>query len=128
MQVPHTHYSTLKLRFPGFSRDKEKSKSEQPAVNSDVVSCVRCSGRTAKLLLITGQFNFYYCYRCRHWYQSHFSARNTLWPVHNSRIENSLTWFWMSEREMMNENIRAIDWMRSIFTGRKPDEEKSKLV
>jgi len=34
----------------------------------------------------------------------------------------------MSEREMMNENIRAIDWMRSIFTGRKPDEEKSKLV
>jgi len=43
-------------------------------------------------------------------------------------MENSLTWFWMMERELMEENQRAIDWVRSIFTGRRYDEEKSELV
>lgn len=96
-------------------------------LNSEV-SCVHCAnGKTAKLLLITGQWNFYYCYRCRRWSQSHYSSSGVTLAVENDRIENSLTWFWRTEMELMRENLRAMKWIQRVFFG-KGDEEKSKLV
>jgi late competence protein required for DNA uptake (superfamily II DNA/RNA helicase) len=116
------------LKFSGFSDDSPKSPGE-PAINSET-SCVRCTSgeKSAKLLLITGEWNFYYCYRCRRWSRSHYSSKNVLLPVESSRTEKSLTWFWRTERELMEENARALAWIRSIFTGRNYEDEKNNLA
>jgi hypothetical protein len=122
------------MRFPRFfSNGKKKTESNfgETGINSDA-DCVHCrkgSMKTAKLLVVTGQWNFFYCYRCRRWSQSYFSSKEVLIPVDNKRMENSLTWFWQTEKEMMEENVHAIEWIRSIFTGKNYAEEKrSELV
>jgi len=117
------------VRLPGFSRRKEKadSKSEEPAINSEA-NCIRCSTETAKLLIVTGQWDFYYCYRCRRWSQAHLTARQVLLPVEDRRMENSLTWFWRTESELMAENARAMEWIHFVIWGKDHSEEKSKLI
>jgi hypothetical protein len=122
------------MRIPGFFSGNEKknanSKPGEPMINSEGV-CARCfpASKTAKLLIVTGQWNFYYCYRCRRWSQSHHSEGNRLLPVDDARMENSLTWFWKTEKELMEDNIRAVEWIRSIFGGRDGYvEDKRKLV
>jgi hypothetical protein len=118
------------MRLPGLPSNNEDrpKRPPEPLLNSEV-SCVHCAtGKTAKLLLITGQWNFYYCSHCRRWSQSHYSSRGELLPIENQRIENSLTWFWRTETELMRENQRAMDWIRNVFFGRDYDEETQKLV
>jgi hypothetical protein len=112
------------MRFLGSSKDNGKSKSTDPALQSEA-TCAHCTtGKTAKLLLLTGAWNFYYCYRCRQWSRSHHSATGTLFPVEDKRTENSLMWYWRTETEIMEENIRSMDWIRSLFFGKSYDEEK----
>ena len=117
------------MRLPGFSKRKEQtdSKSVEPLINSEA-NCIRCSSKTAKLLIVTGQWDFYYCYRCRRWSQANYSARHVLFPVEDGRMENSLTWFWRMESELMQENARAMEWINSVFWGKSDDKEKSDLV
>jgi len=119
------------MELPGFSKRKRKTESETGGspIDSDV-TCIICSSgpKTAKLLIVTGEWNFYYCYRCRHWSRSNDSSRNDFFPVGNSRTEKSLTWFWKSEKELVEENIRALRWIRSFFIGRGYENEESNLV
>lgn len=124
-RVPTTR---LEVRFPFFFRNKESTdRGESPPKTE--AQCAHCpQGKTAKLLLITGEWNFYYCYRCRRWSRSHYTASALCTAVENSRIENSLTWFWRTETEIMEENARATQWIRSILTGRRYDESQSELV
>ncbi len=135
MQVFYFHSLEVgsTTRFPGFPNgdEKENAKSSEPVINSEGI-CAHCSpaSKTAKLLIVTGQWNFYYCYRCRRWSQSYYSAKSVLLPIENSRMEKSLTWFWKTEEELMHENLRAMEWIRSIFTGgrRSYGEDNSKLI
>lgn len=121
------------MKLPGFLNRKEKanSGSQEPVLNS-VTNCSICpSGlKSAKLLIVTGQWNFYYCYRCRRWSRSHYSEeKEDLHPIEDARMQKSLTWFWMTESELMEENLRAMAWLGSIFTGKNYGEEKkSNLV
>jgi len=43
-------------------------------------------------------------------------------------MENSLTWFWRNEKELVEENIRALKWIRSLFSGKGYEKEESKLI
>lgn len=108
---------------------KKNSKTGEPLIDSEG-SCARCSPgkKTAKLLIVTGQWNFFYCYRCRRWSKSSASDGNLLLPVQDPKTENSLTWFWRTEKELMEANIRAMEWIHSIFTGSRLQEDKSNLV
>jgi len=119
------HYSKMKL--PSFFNRKNgvEKESAESTVNSEA-SCILCSPRsenkTAKLLIVTGQWNFYYCYRCRQWFQAHFSSKEIVLPIRNQKIQTSLTWFWRSENELYEENRRAMMWFRSLFTGRRYED------
>lgn len=98
-------------------------------MNSDI-DCLICPAKfrgmkSAKLLIVTGQWNFYYCYRCRGWFQAHYSMKNLVLRVENKKIENSLTWFWRSENEMIEENRRALEWVYSLFTRRRASPEET---
>jgi len=123
------------MRFPGLfgGGDEKKTKDSktegQSLINSEG-SCARCSSskKTAKLLIVTGQWNFFYCYRCRGWSKSSASNENFLLPVEDPKMENSLTWFWRTEKELMEANIRAMEWFHSVFTGSRLREDKSNLV
>lgn len=79
-------------------------------------------------MIVTGQWDFYYCYRCRRWSQANFEARQILEPVEDARMEKSLTWFWRTESELMQENVRAMSWMHSVIWGKDDNDEESKLV
>jgi hypothetical protein len=110
-------------------KDKTRSRSSDRPINSEA-SCARCTTMTAKLLIVTGQWDFYYCYRCRHWSQASYAAREALYPVNDDRMENSLTWFWRTESELMRENIRSMEWVHSIFGGgsRSGEERNEELI
>jgi hypothetical protein len=118
------------MRLPAFfkrSNNGQGEKFDRSSGLSSDIECVICPPRsqiskTAKLLIMTGQWNFYYCYRCRGWFQAHFSSKNLVFRVQNKKIENSLTWFWKSENEMIEENRKALHWMYSLFFGRKAEE------
>jgi hypothetical protein len=43
-------------------------------------------------------------------------------------MEKSLTWFWRAESELMAENIRAMEWVHSVFWGKSDNREKRSLV
>jgi hypothetical protein len=130
MQVQRSHCSRLEktLKLPGLSKRKDNRdpKSEEPLVNSET-DCVRCAKKTAKLLIVTGQWDFYYCYRCRRWSQAHYTARHVLLPMEDARMEKSLTWFWRTESELMQENVKAMNWIHSVIWG-DDDQEENKLV
>jgi len=55
----------------------------------------------------------------------HYSTKNLALRVANKNVENSLTWFWKSENEMIEENRRAFQWVYSLFFGRPADTEES---
>lgn len=120
------------MRFPGLFGDdgnNDSKKTREPLINSET-SCALCSPgmKTAKLLIVTGQWNFFYCYRCRRWSKSTASDGNVLLPVQDPKMENSLTWFWRTERELMEANIRAMEWIHSVFIGGRLREDESNLV
>jgi hypothetical protein len=119
------------MGLPGFSKRNRRTEPEsrESPIGSDV-NCANCSSgaKSAKLLVVTGEWNFYYCYRCRHWSRSHDSSGTDLFPVGNTRTENSLTWFWRNEKELVEENIKALKWIRSLFSGRGYENEESKLI
>jgi len=118
------------MKLPAFfkrSNNAQGEKFERPSILNSDVECAICpsksmNSKTAKLLIMTGQWNFYYCYRCRGWFQAHFSAKNRVFRVQNKKIENSLTWFWKSENEMIEENRKALHWVYSLFFGRRTDK------
>src|SRR5271169_2791193 len=116
------------MKIPSFFKRKNGVEKEgtESMLNPEA-SCIICStgsgNKTAKLMVVTGQWNFYYCYRCRRWSQSHYSSKGITLPVTDQKIQNSLTWFWRSENEMYEENRRAMMWFRSLFTGRRYEDQ-----
>ncbi|MFI5421747.1 MAG: hypothetical protein ACHQ1H_12330 [Nitrososphaerales archaeon] len=121
------------MKLPSFFQRKnagEIERFERPSSLNSNAECMICSpqtrkDKTAKLLIVTGQWNYYYCYRCRGWFQAHFSSKNLVLRVDNKRIENSLTWFWKSENEMIEENRRALEWVYSLFSRRRVETPKA---
>ncbi len=115
------------MKLPSFFKRKNgvKKQSFEAMLNPET-SCIICStkseNKTAKLLVVTGQWNFYYCYRCRRWFQTHFSSKEIALPVDDQKIQTSLTWFWRTENELYEENRRAIMWLRSLFTGKRYED------
>ena len=107
---------------------QNNNSGREPQINSTTF-CPICSGvsrgstKTAKLLIITAEWNFYYCYRCRGWYQVHYKMRNFAFRVPSKKLENALTWFWMSESELIEENRKTLNWVHNLLRGFRPEKE-----
>ena len=99
---------------------------ERPSTLNSDTECLICPAATrtksAKLLILTGQWNFYYCYKCRGWFQAHYSSKELVLRVDKEKTANSLTWFWRSENELIEENRRAMQWVYSLFSRRRAEE------
>ena len=83
--------------------------------------CFRCSGvtemKTAELLYMSPDWDYYYCYRCRGWFKRPFEDWRTVLPVTDGRVVKQLTWAYTSQLQAVQENRQVVDGMTRLFRG-----------
>ena len=83
--------------------------------------CFRCSqvtvGKTAEMLYMSSEWDYYYCYRCRGWFKRLFSREEVVLPVTDRRVINHLTWMYTSQMEAMYENRRMLEQVARVWHG-----------
>jgi len=109
-------------------RDEDDSRADREeyffSTTAECVSCRPGSGtKTAKLLLETGEWTFYYCYRCRGWFRKHYRIAHLEIPIRDKMLIKSLNWFYMSEMQFMgiaqemNTSVRrALEKLKGLFS------------
>lgn len=83
--------------------------------------CFRCSqvtvSKTAEMLYMTSEWDYYYCYRCWGWFKRLFSKEEVVLPVTDRRVINHLTWMYTSHMEAMYENRRMLEQVGRVWHG-----------
>jgi hypothetical protein len=83
--------------------------------------CFRCAKiterKTAELLYMSSQWDYYYCYRCRGWFQKHFTEKHVVLPVTDRKVVKHLTWMYTSHMEAVHENRKLLERMESVWRG-----------
>ena len=86
-------------------------------VNDQCLTCYSGNGaKTALLLFETAQWNFYYCYRCRGWYQKHYRIKHLVLPIKDKMMLKSLNWFYASESQIMGVTEDVTAPLRRLFS------------
>ncbi len=77
--------------------------------------CFRCSDitgrRTAELLYMSSEWDYYYCYRCRGWFKKPFMKRHVVLPVNDRDVIKNLTWMYTSQMEAAYQNRKMLEWV-----------------
>jgi hypothetical protein len=83
--------------------------------------CFRCAKiterKTAELLYMSSQWDFYYCYRCRGWFKKPFNEKHVVLPVTDRKVIKHLTWMYTSHMEALYENRKMLERMESVWRG-----------
>ena len=83
--------------------------------------CFRCAKiterKTAELLYMSSQWDYYYCYRCRGWFKKPFMEKRVVLPVTDRKVIRHLTWMYTSHMEAIHENRKLIERMESVWRG-----------
>jgi len=81
--------------------------------------CFRCfrvvERKTAELLYMGMEWDYYYCYRCRGWFRRHFADRRAALPVTDRRVVRHLTWMYTTQMEAAYENRKLVDAMERAW-------------
>ena len=83
--------------------------------------CFRCAKiterKTAELLYMSSQWDYYYCYRCRGWFKKPFMEKRVVLPVTDRKVIRHLTWMYTSHMDAVHENRRLLERMESVWRG-----------
>ncbi|MGD0636794.1 MAG: hypothetical protein ABSA72_01970 [Nitrososphaerales archaeon] len=83
--------------------------------------CFRCSevtvSKTAEMLYMSSEWDYYYCYRCRGWFKRLFSNEEVVLPVTDRRVISHLTWMYASQMEAIFENRRMLEQVGRVWHG-----------
>ena len=94
--------------------------ASEPLASTDS-ECFRCSevtaSKTAEMLYMSSEWDYYYCYRCRGWFKRLFSKEEVVLPVTDRRVINHLTWMYASHMEAMYENRRMLEQVGRVWHG-----------
>jgi hypothetical protein len=82
-------------------------------------ACVLCSGvaekRTAELIYMSQQWDYFYCYRCRGWFKRHYGDPRVYLPVRDKAQIKHLTWFYTSHLESVYERRKFFATMENVW-------------
>ncbi len=103
-------------------RDEDSGSGSLPLESFGVYAdseCFRCSevieSKTAEMLYMSSEWDYYYCYRCRGWFKRLFSNEEVVLPVTDRRTINHLTWMYTSHMEAMYENRRMLEQVGRVW-------------
>ena len=103
-------------------RDEDSGSGSPPLESFGVYAdseCFRCSevteSKTAEMLYMSSEWDYYYCYRCRGWFKRLFSNEEVVLPVTDRRVINHLTWMYTSHMEAMYENRRMLEQVGRVW-------------
>ncbi|MDA4112782.1 MAG: hypothetical protein OK474_01925 [Thaumarchaeota archaeon] len=86
--------------------------------DSDCFRCAKITERkTAELLYMSSQWDYYYCYRCRGWFKKPFKEKYVVLPVTDRKVIKRLTWMYTSQMEALHENRKLLERMESVWRG-----------
>jgi hypothetical protein len=81
--------------------------------------CVFCSGatekKTAEMLYMSQEWDYYYCYICRGWFQRYFDDARIFLPVKDKAEIKHLTWFYVTHMESAYERRKFRERMESVW-------------
>jgi hypothetical protein len=87
-------------------------------MNADSL-CIFCSvpygKKTAEMLYMSQEWDYYYCYRCRRWFKKHYNNHRIILPIGDKTEIRHLTWFYASHLESVYEQRKLLDRMESIW-------------
>ncbi len=76
--------------------------------------CPACARNTARLLLESVLYEFYYCYSCREWSKGRYPNPKTIFPVREIRLAKALTRFYVWRLESAY-NVDLIGPLHSLW-------------
>jgi hypothetical protein len=83
--------------------------------------CFRCSKvterKTAELLYMGSQWDYYYCFRCRGWFKKPFLNDRVVLPVTDGKAVKHLTWIYTSHLEAVHENRKMLERVERVWHG-----------
>ncbi len=100
-----------------WTKDEDDDDGEYyPYSNVRCITCSSQSGiKTAKPLLDSGEWTFYYCYRCRGWFQKHYRIKHLKIPIRDRAMLKSLHWFYLSELQFAEMAQSMNSWVRRFY-------------
>lgn len=94
--------------------------------NSD---CVYCTGtterKTAEMLYMSLEWDYYYCYKCRGWFKRYYGDRKVFLPVRDETEVRSLTQSYVEQMQSIYERSWFYDKLAGFWhsVGRRPHKE-----
>ncbi|MDA4132635.1 MAG: hypothetical protein OK454_05860 [Thaumarchaeota archaeon] len=102
-------------------RDRETSADTTTSgfaryANHDCVFCSEVTGRkTAEMLYMSQEWDYYYCYKCRGWFKRYFLDPKVFLPVRERSEVRRLTWFYVTHVESLHEWRKFRDRVESVW-------------
>jgi hypothetical protein len=80
--------------------------------------CIRCSSgrpwKTASLVHQASEWDYYYCYQCRHWFSRHYRYRYAVAPV-DFGVARALTRQLELQQRDFDSALRSSSWLRRLI-------------
>ena len=81
--------------------------------------CALCSvltgNKTAEMIYMSQEWDYYYCYRCRRWFKKRFDDQRIFLEIKDKAAVKHLTWVYVSHLETVYEQRRLLDRVESIW-------------
>jgi hypothetical protein len=84
--------------------------------NSKCVFCWETTGKkTAEVLYMSQQWDYYYCYSCRGWFKRRFDNPKVFLPVKDKTDIRHLTWFYVAHMQSVYERTKFRDRVENVW-------------
>jgi hypothetical protein len=99
--------------FAGENGEDHPSGAEKPDIDRE---CPACTKPSARLLIESALYDYYYCSHCREWSRGRYPHPKAISPVGDIRLSRALTRFYLWKLEFA-EQTQVTKSLRSVWRG-----------
>ena len=113
----------------GWTREPEGTSSFDSTrfymrnVDAECIFCRNATEqKTAEMLYMSQEWDYYYCYRCRGWFKRHYGNKKVVLPVRDRRDIRHLTFVYVSNMQRIENNAKFAHSLHGVWRvlGRRP--------
>jgi hypothetical protein len=104
--------------LPPFAREYRDNPSGTGGPDTDR-ECPACTKNSARLLIESALYDFYYCFHCREWSKGRYPGPKAIFLVKDIKLSKALTRFYLWKLEFAQE-MSITNSVRAIWNGLRP--------